>query len=255
MSSGSRSGRLGWSGCSQTMYHLSPHHIIIIQGACQIAAALFCLTNTRWVLWHGIELWTTILIIAEISNNDDGYNHEYNCDQQLCRAHVRVHFHVLPSNDHALKEMLPPPLMYGGIILLFMPSFPSDSVIRTVYYKYFHPKEALISNGILNRYVRVVVHIHCTCMQCTNTYYTVLTTTLFDREINRAAGKTVPGTQTDSFSASMQWVVLSPLSPGNIPSFIKKFLHLLHVRNLPPLASFKWAPRDLSPVCASFWWI
>ncbi|XP_068677841.1 intraflagellar transport protein 52 homolog [Montipora foliosa] len=39
----------------------------------------------------------------------------------------------------------------------------NDSVVRTVYYKYFHPKEVLISNGVLNR------------------------------EINRAAGKFVPG--------------------------------------------------------------
>ncbi|MEE6528343.1 hypothetical protein FKM82_030522, partial [Ascaphus truei] len=27
----------------------------------------------------------------------------------------------------------------------------SDAVVRNVYYKYFHPKEALISNGVLNR--------------------------------------------------------------------------------------------------------
>ncbi|CAI9573054.1 unnamed protein product [Staurois parvus] len=27
----------------------------------------------------------------------------------------------------------------------------TDSVVRNVYYKYFHPKEALISNGVLNR--------------------------------------------------------------------------------------------------------
>lgn len=27
-----------------------------------------------------------------------------------------------------------------------------DAVSRVVYYKYFHPKEALVSNGILNRY-------------------------------------------------------------------------------------------------------
>lgn len=39
----------------------------------------------------------------------------------------------------------------------------SDSVTRTAYYKYLHPKEALISNGVLNR------------------------------ELNRAAGKAVPG--------------------------------------------------------------
>ncbi|EDO47507.1 predicted protein [Nematostella vectensis] len=45
----------------------------------------------------------------------------------------------------------------------------NDSVVRTVYYKYFHPKEVLVSNGVLNR------------------------------EINRAAGKYVPGT-TDADS-------------------------------------------------------
>uniref|UniRef100_UPI00398E97B1 intraflagellar transport protein 52 homolog isoform X2 n=1 Tax=Pristiophorus japonicus TaxID=55135 RepID=UPI00398E97B1 len=39
----------------------------------------------------------------------------------------------------------------------------NDAVVRNMYYKYFHPKEALISNGILNR------------------------------EISRAAGKSVPG--------------------------------------------------------------
>ena len=27
-----------------------------------------------------------------------------------------------------------------------------DAVVRTHFYKYFHPKEALISNGVLNRY-------------------------------------------------------------------------------------------------------
>lgn len=35
---------------------------------------------------------------------------------------------------------------------------PSDSVIRTAYYKYFHPKEALISNGVLNRYITGLMH-------------------------------------------------------------------------------------------------
>lgn len=27
----------------------------------------------------------------------------------------------------------------------------SDSVIRTTFYKYFDPKEALVANGVLNR--------------------------------------------------------------------------------------------------------
>ena len=29
---------------------------------------------------------------------------------------------------------------------------PADAVVRTHFYKYFHPKEALIANGVLNRY-------------------------------------------------------------------------------------------------------
>ncbi len=29
----------------------------------------------------------------------------------------------------------------------------ADSVVRTHFYKYFHPKEALIANGVLNRCV------------------------------------------------------------------------------------------------------
>lgn len=49
----------------------------------------------------------------------------------------------------------------------------NDVVTRTVYYKYFHPKEALISNGVVNR------------------------------EINRAAGKAVPG-KGDIDGVSMQ---------------------------------------------------
>ncbi|XP_047659814.1 intraflagellar transport protein 52 homolog isoform X4 [Tachysurus fulvidraco] len=43
----------------------------------------------------------------------------------------------------------------------------SDAVVRNVYYKYFHPKEALVSNGVLNR------------------------------EISRAAGKVVTGVIDD----------------------------------------------------------
>lgn len=27
-----------------------------------------------------------------------------------------------------------------------------DAVVRTSYYKYFHPKEVYVSNGVLNRY-------------------------------------------------------------------------------------------------------
>lgn len=40
----------------------------------------------------------------------------------------------------------------------------ADVVTRTVYYKYFHPKEALISNGVVNRYVgsSVSSKVECT---------------------------------------------------------------------------------------------
>lgn len=51
----------------------------------------------------------------------------------------------------------------------------NDAVTRVVYYKYFHPKEALVSNGILNR------------------------------EINKAAGKFIPG-QSDQDTTSMHSV-------------------------------------------------
>ena len=29
--------------------------------------------------------------------------------------------------------------------------FSTDSVVRSEYFRYFHPKEALVSNGVLNR--------------------------------------------------------------------------------------------------------
>ena len=29
----------------------------------------------------------------------------------------------------------------------------TDAVVRTSYYKYYHPKEALVANGVLNRAV------------------------------------------------------------------------------------------------------
>lgn len=34
---------------------------------------------------------------------------------------------------------------------MFSSSLVSDAVVRTSYYKYFHPKEALVSSGVLNR--------------------------------------------------------------------------------------------------------
>lgn len=50
----------------------------------------------------------------------------------------------------------------------------NDAVVRTAYYKYFHPKEVLISNGVLNR------------------------------EINHAAGKQVPGDMENEVTTTAQ---------------------------------------------------
>ncbi|KAK3710183.1 hypothetical protein QZH41_010581 [Actinostola sp. cb2023] len=60
----------------------------------------------------------------------------------------------------------------------------NDSVVRTVYYKYFHPKEALVSNGVLNR----CVHAY----DCDHVFSRISNVSV--PEINRAAGKYVPGT-------------------------------------------------------------
>uniref|UniRef100_A0A7S1N3G7 Uncharacterized protein n=1 Tax=Eutreptiella gymnastica TaxID=73025 RepID=A0A7S1N3G7_9EUGL len=68
-------------------------------------------------------------------------------------------------------------------------SFNNDSVVRTVFYKYFHPKEVCITNGILNR------------------------------ELNRAAGKSVPGSYvlntTQSLSASQQTALIQQQNSQN----------------------------------------
>uniref|UniRef100_H2YKM6 ABC-type uncharacterized transport system domain-containing protein n=1 Tax=Ciona savignyi TaxID=51511 RepID=H2YKM6_CIOSA len=54
----------------------------------------------------------------------------------------------------------------------------NDAVVRSVYYKYFHPKEALVSNGVLNR------------------------------AISRAAGKSLPGLDSEAnpVSQALQFV-------------------------------------------------
>lgn len=36
---------------------------------------------------------------------------------------------------------------------MFLSIVAADAVVRNVYYKYFHPKEALVSNGVLNRFI------------------------------------------------------------------------------------------------------
>lgn len=43
-------------------------------------------------------------------------------------------------------------LFVAGLILVSI-SVVADVVVRNVYYKYLHPKEALVSDGVLNRFV------------------------------------------------------------------------------------------------------
>ena len=42
-------------------------------------------------------------------------------------------------------SLLQPPMTNSGL------RRPTDAVVRSQYYKYFHPKECYVSNGILNR--------------------------------------------------------------------------------------------------------
>uniref|UniRef100_A0A8C0KN98 Intraflagellar transport 52 n=1 Tax=Canis lupus dingo TaxID=286419 RepID=A0A8C0KN98_CANLU len=65
----------------------------------------------------------------------------------------------------------------------------NDAVVRNVYYKYFHPKEALVSNGVLNR------------------------------EISRAAGKAVPGIideESNGNNAHVMKPAVAVLSTGSV---------------------------------------
>ena len=46
---------------------------------------------------------------------------------------------------------------HDDLIIVFFSLKITDAVVRNVYYKYFHPKEALVSNGVLNRCVETVL--------------------------------------------------------------------------------------------------
>eukprot|EP01006_Ploeotia_vitrea_P007846 TRINITY_DN18323_c0_g1_i1.p1 TRINITY_DN18323_c0_g1~~TRINITY_DN18323_c0_g1_i1.p1 ORF type:complete len:473 (+),score=50.19 TRINITY_DN18323_c0_g1_i1:69-1487(+) len=90
----------------------------------------------------------------------------------------------------------------------------NDAVVRAVYYKYFHPKEVCIYNGIVNR------------------------------ELNRAAGKTMPGqynlTATQSLSASQQQnLIAQQNSSSNCLTFVYPFGCSLSVNkpSIPVLSS------------------
>ena len=65
---------------------------------------------------------------------------------------IKLSCFMLPSQMHTCNSAPTLMSLIGAL-------FPSDSVIRTAYYKYFHPKEALISNGILNRYWSAHRHV------------------------------------------------------------------------------------------------
>ena len=78
-----------------------------------------------------------------------------------------LHILIYPS----IHQTLSPPLS------LLSPSLPPDSVTRKVYYKFFHPKEVLITNGVLNR------------------------------EITRAAGKSSPAHSPDTAASTQRCAI------------------------------------------------
>ncbi len=49
---------------------------------------------------------------------------------------------------------------FCGVCFLSLCVTAADAVVRNVYYKYFHPKEALVSNGVLNRFVVAAYFYH-----------------------------------------------------------------------------------------------
>lgn len=46
------------------------------------------------------------------------------------------------------------------VSFVFLSVTATDAVVRNVYYRYFHPKEALVSNGVLNRFVAAAYICH-----------------------------------------------------------------------------------------------
>lgn len=57
----------------------------------------------------------------------------------------------LPSYAHVYVFVT---VVLNSVVLdYFLSITAADAVVRNVYYKYFHPKEALVSNGVLNRFV------------------------------------------------------------------------------------------------------
>lgn len=85
-------------------------------------------------------------------------------------AHHFTHFKSLVCFHHVNVK---PPLFL--ILLPILLCYAADAVVRNVYYKYFHPKEALVSNGVLNRFVWVslmqsVIFIICTSLHIAHSF-------------------------------------------------------------------------------------
>uniref|UniRef100_T1JK26 ABC-type uncharacterized transport system domain-containing protein n=1 Tax=Strigamia maritima TaxID=126957 RepID=T1JK26_STRMM len=88
----------------------------------------------------------------------------------------------------------------------------TDSVIRSTFYKYFHPKECLVSDGVLNR------------------------------SISKAAGKSIPGLQNDEGNDSKALSFLYPF--GATLNVAKPAIAVLSTGSIA-------VPRD-RPVCAFY---
>lgn len=56
-------------------------------------------------------------------------------------------------------------------MVFFFSIIAADAVVRNVYYKYLHPKEALVSNGILNRFVLMFMLVLCLHLAEIHHYY------------------------------------------------------------------------------------
>jgi len=89
----------------------------------------------------------------------------------------------------------------------------TDSVVRTSYYKYFHPKEALIANGVLNR------------------------------EINRAAGKSIPSGTLSNTDVTLSQSCLCFLYPYGATLAVDK-------RSSPILSTGSVCFPLFRPICA-----
>jgi intraflagellar transport protein 52 len=102
-------------------------------------------------------------------------------------------------------------------------TFNNDAVVRTVFYKYFHPKEVCITNGILNR------------------------------EINRAAGKALPTAQA-LLSAEQTQLLAQQATHNSGLTFVYPYGCSLTVQkpSVPILSSGYIAYPLNRPVCAVY---